>query len=216
MKYSKLIKKLNDQEKIDLKLVLKLAKSCNFDARHTKQVTKLALKLFDDLQTLHKLGQQEKFYLLCAGLLHDIGVHTEGPKAHHKTALKIILDTPLLQFDNKTRLIIGSIARYHRKALPSQNHDHYKALTSEERKIVSILAGILRIADGLDYSHKSRIRTVRASFTKNAIQIDCLVRKEPVRKEITSAKKKSNLLARYFEREIRMKEFSIDDSNRWV
>ena len=51
MKYSKLIKKLNDQEKKDLKLVLKFAKSCNFENRHTKHVTKLALKMFDDLQT---------------------------------------------------------------------------------------------------------------------------------------------------------------------
>lgn len=53
MKFSKLIKNLEDQEKSDLKFVLKLAKSCNFEARHSIQVTKLALKFFDDLQDLH-------------------------------------------------------------------------------------------------------------------------------------------------------------------
>ena len=53
MKFSKLIKNLEDQEKSDLKFVLKLAKSCNFEVRHSIQVTKLALKFFDDLQDLH-------------------------------------------------------------------------------------------------------------------------------------------------------------------
>ena len=88
MKYSRLINTLDEQEKKDLNFVLKLAKTCNFENRHTKHVTKLALKIFDDLQQLHKLGSREKFTLLCAGILHDIGVHTEGPKAHHKISVK--------------------------------------------------------------------------------------------------------------------------------
>jgi exopolyphosphatase/pppGpp-phosphohydrolase len=211
MKYSKLIKKLDDQQKSDLKYVLKLAKSCNFEARHTKQVTKLALKIFDDLQDLHKLGPKEKFTLLCGGLLHDIGVHTEGPKNHHKIALKIILDTPILQFDNKTRLIIGSVARYHRGTLPSTKHDHYKSLTSEERNIVSILSGILKVADGLDYSHKNRIREIRASFIKKIIQFDCLAKKATVKKEISSAVKKADLLRQQFKRDLVFKVLSINE-----
>ena len=211
MKYSKLIKNLEDQEKSDFKFVLKLAKSCNFDDRHTKQVTKLALKIFDDLQDLHKLGQKEKFTLLCAGLLHDIGVHTEGPKEHHKTALNIIMDTPILQFDNKTRLMIGSIARYHRRELPSKKHDHFRSLSPEDRDKVSILSGILRVADGLDYSHKSRIRAIRASFTKKEIQFDCLAKKLLVKKEISSSDKKGDLLRRYFKRDQVFKVYSAGE-----
>ena len=171
MKYSRLIKKLNEQEKKDLNFVLKLAKTCNFESRHTKHVTKLALKIFDDLQELHKLGSREKFTLLCAGILHDIGVHTEGPKGHHKTALKIILESPILQFDDKTRLLIGSIARYHRGSLPDVKHDHLKALSSKERDVVSALSAILRVSDGLDYSHKNRIRDVRAGLYKGYYQV---------------------------------------------
>ena len=171
MKYSRLIKKLDEQEKKDLNFVLKLAKTCNFENRHTKHVTKLALKIFDDLQELHKLGSQEKFTLLCAGILHDIGVHTEGPKGHHKTALKIILESPILQFDDKTRLLIGSIARYHRGALPDVKHDHFKALSPKERDVVSTLSAILRVSDGLDYSHKNRIRDVRAELFKRYYQV---------------------------------------------
>ncbi len=184
-------------------MFLKLAKSCNFDSRHTKHITVLALKIFDDLKDLHQFGQKEKYYLLCAGLLHDIGVHTEGPKDHHKTGLKIILDSPILQFDNKTRFIIGSIARYHRGALPSIEHDHFRVLGRDEKKMVSILAGILRLTDGLDYSHKNRIRDIRTSYTKKKIHFDCLSNKSLTsNKEISSALNKGDLLRRCLKRDL--------------
>ena len=215
MKYTKLIIKLSDQEKTDLKLVLKLAKSCNFDSQHTKHVTKLALKLFDDLQDLHKLNQKEKFSLLCAGILHDIGVHTEGPKDHHKTALNIILDSSILKFDNKTRLFIGSVARYHRGALPTEKHDHYKSLLPKERETVLILSSILRVSDGLDYSHKNRIRDIRASFTKEAIQFDCLVKKASIKKEIAAAKKKGDLFQKIFKRNLKFKVLTVEEFTGW-
>lgn len=101
MQYTKMIKKLDDKEKSDPKFVLKLVKFCNFEPCHTKHVTNLPLKIFDDLQDLNKLSQQEKFLLLCAGILHDsgilhdIGVYTRSPKDHHKAALNIILDNPI-------------------------------------------------------------------------------------------------------------------------
>lgn len=188
--------------KSNLKFVSELTKDCLVETKHTKQVTRIALKLFDDLQSLHHLGKTDRFYLQCAGLLHDIGVHTHGSKGHHKATLNIILSTPILQFSNKERLIIGSIARYHRKALPTTNHDHFKALTMDERKRVSILSGLLRIADGLDYTHRRRIGSVRAHVKDEKIIIECLVRTAPVRKEIESAKAKSDLLAKLYQQKI--------------
>jgi len=202
MKRKALLRGLNDRQKNELRSVLKVAKRCNYEPKHTRHVTNLALTIFDDLGDLHKLGSQERYYLLCAALLHDIGVHTEGPHAHHKTALNIILKTPVLQVNQKNRLIIGSVARYHRRALPSKKHDHYKALTSKEREIVSILAGILRIADGMDYSHKRKIRNVQASFNKDKINFLCFVNQLPVKQEVQSTIKKSELLAFVFNRKI--------------
>jgi len=211
MKYSRVIKKLDEQEKKDLNFVLKLAKTCNFESRHTKHVTRLALKIFDDLQDLHKLGAHEKFTLLYAGILHDIGVHTEGPKGHHKTALKIILESSILQFDDKTRLIIGSIARYHRGARPDGKHDHFKALSSKERDVVSTLSAFLRISDGLDYSHKNRIRDLKVDFSKDAIKFNCLVKKANVNKEISAAEKKGDLLCKVFKRALKFKVLTVEE-----
>lgn len=195
-------KNSDSQRKNEFKFVQKLAKDCQYEAKHTRQVTRTALKIFDDLQNLHRLGSAERFYLECAGILHDIGVHTQGAKGHHKVSLNIILTTPVLQFNNKERLIIGSVVRYHRRALPSISHDHYKALNEDERKRVPIMAGILRIADGLDYTHRRRVGHVEASFNDHKIILDCLVRRKPVKKEIRSALAKSTLLPSIFDREL--------------
>jgi exopolyphosphatase/guanosine-5'-triphosphate,3'-diphosphate pyrophosphatase len=207
--------KTENQRENELKYVHKLAKDCQYEAKHTKQVTRSALKIFDDLQNLHRLGSTERFYLECAGILHDIGVHTQGAKGHHKTSLNIILTTPILQFNNKERLIIGSVVRYHRRALPSTDHDHYKALNEEERKKVSILAGILRVADGLDYTHRRKIGHVEASFNEHKIIIDCLVRRKPVKKEMKSALAKSTLLTSMFDRELVLRIHEGEEFSGW-
>ena len=195
--------------------MLKLAKSCHFEPNHTKHVTRLAIKIFSDLEELHHLDHDQKYLLLCASILHDIGVHTEGPKAHHKTALNIILKTPIIQFDSRTRLIIGSVARYHRHAEPSKEHDHFKALKPEDQKIVGVLSGILRVADGLDYSHKKRIRDVRASYNPTNIIFECLTKKKDVTKEVQSARKKGGLLGKLYKRDLKFRILSLDEYSGW-
>lgn len=206
---------LNNDEKVELKAVLKVAKQCNYESKHTHRVTQFALEIFDDLEDLHQLGPHERYYLLCAALLHDIGVHTEGPQGHHKTALNIILSTPMLKFNQKDRLLIGSIARYHRRALPSRKHDHFRALNLDERKIVCKLAGILRVADGLDYSHRSRIDHTHTVFSDDKITCVCTIRKEPVKKEIQSAQKKSDLLSETFKRKVKFKTQQGEEFIGW-
>ncbi len=161
-----------------LNAVINLARTCEYDAPHTHQVVRLALCLFDQLYPLHQLEETERAWLQYAALLHDIG-WVEGMQQHHKTSLNIILTTPLLPFDSKERLIIGSIARYHRKALPSAQHDHFAALEPEEQTAVTHLAAILRVADGLDAAHQSRVRDIKVRIKPDKVTLTCLVRQLP-------------------------------------
>ncbi len=186
---------------LTLAAVIQLAQTCDYDASHTSQVTRLALRLFDQLQPLHGLGSEEREWLHYAGVLHDIG-WIEGWQEHHKVALRIILDTPLLPFSNKERLIIGSVARYHRKALPDLRHDHYAALTEDERHVVDVLAAMLRLADGLDSSHQRRVRDLTCKVTEKKITIQCMVQGEAL-EEQKAAEGRSDLMSRVFGRKIK-------------
>jgi putative phosphoesterase len=137
---------------------------------HFEQVTRLALQLFDELREVHGLGERDRGLLEAAGLLHDIG-WVEGGKGHHKTAARLILNTPELPLRDEDRPLVACIARYHRKALPKEKHSMYQALSADDRRRVEILAGLLRIGDGLDRTHRTLVRQVRCSSDRNGIRI---------------------------------------------
>ncbi len=189
-----------DTNSASLGAVRQMAASYLGDLDHTNQVTFLALRIFDELRALHQLDEPERFLLECGALLHDIG-WVQGWKGHHKSSLQMILDNQMLPFDGKEKLLIGSIARYHRKALPSLDHDHYAALEPDERIVVSKLAAILRIADGLDRTHAKAVSDVRCIVSKKQVLFKCTVT-HPAPEEEKNAYEKSDLFEQVFKKKI--------------
>jgi exopolyphosphatase/pppGpp-phosphohydrolase len=128
----------------------------DFEHRHARQVTKLSLKLFDKLQPLHRMGNSERIWLRVASLLHDVGKSTSG-EFHHKVSRDIIVKEANLPFRKRVRKIIGLVARYHKGEMPKDTHKYYKQLNEDDKRYVRILAGICRLADGLDAGHKGLV-----------------------------------------------------------
>jgi exopolyphosphatase/guanosine-5'-triphosphate,3'-diphosphate pyrophosphatase len=89
--------------------------------------------------------------------LHDIGYSRGNNDEHHKNSLKMILETALAGFNPTETVIIATPPVITVKAFPSPNHRHYATLTPEAATIVRRLAAFLRIADGLDRSHRSLV-----------------------------------------------------------
>lgn len=168
-----------------------LARRCHYEAEHTHQVVRLALRLFDELQSLHGLGADDRFWLQCGAMLHDIG-WIEGQKAHHKTAFGLIMSAELPLPDHERR-IVALVARYHRKALPKDTHADFAALPAERQQALSVLGGLVRVADGLDRSHGDIVANVTCQVTPQRIVVRCqtLGWAEPERQ---AAQRKGNLL----------------------
>jgi putative phosphoesterase len=183
-----------------LKASVRLAESCGYEEGHTHQVARLALNLFDELQQLHQLGPQERSLLHNAAILHDIG-WIEGQKKHHKTALRLILEDKILLFSERESLIVGSVARYHRAALPKMKHSHFSSLEPTERKMVEVLASILRIADGLDRTHQSIVNSVSCEITMDRIIVRCNVMR-PSEADRQAALDKGQLMRKVFKKKL--------------
>lgn len=181
-----------------LRQVLHLAETWQFDREHTLHVAWLALRLFDELQAAHKLGEQERFWLLCSAILHDIGRGDVGSKGHHKASLRIVLNTPILEFDLDQRRVIGSVARYHRKALPSLRHPHYAELAPVQRQIVNQLAALLRLADALDKAHQL-VGEVSFEVTPKTLRGRCFLRSAPTQRERALLRRKAEQKGSYLE-----------------
>lgn len=181
-----------------LKAVRHFALACHYEQTHSEQVTHLAKMLFDALYSLHKLDSTARFWLSCAGILHDIG-WANGQKGHHKASMDMILEDRTLPLTQDERKIVALTARYHRKSLPSPSHPVYPDLTDTQRKIVNTLAAILRVADGLDRSHTAAILSLRVTQDEKQIRIYCRSRGLAA-DEMHYAKAKADLLEQVFKR----------------
>jgi len=147
---------------------------CRFEESHALEVVRLSTMLFDALRPLHAFGEKEKRWLQCAALLHDIG-WIWGRKNHHKSSMEIILAAPFLTNGKYEAVIIGLIARYHRKALPNQKHRYFNQLRADDRHMVMQLASMLRLADGLDYAHQNIVKTLCGTLKKDVFQLSVQV-----------------------------------------
>ncbi|MBV8491817.1 MAG: HD domain-containing protein, partial [Candidatus Eremiobacteraeota bacterium] len=138
---------------------------------HERSVARLALQIFDDLGPHVRLGPADRELLHAASLLHDIGKFV-NPSAHHKHSAYLIRNSQLDGWSELEREILATIVRYHRKALPKATHPEWMTLGSHERESVELLAGILRVADGLDVRQQGVVSEVRVRWGPQAVAIE--------------------------------------------
>lgn len=199
----------NTEMETKLQSAMSLLEECG-GIQHALDVTRIALDIFDGLSGLHGFGEDERFYLKNAALLHDSG-YALSYNAHHKQALKLIMMTDTLNFSEEERVIIGLIARYHRKSHPKEKHKYYGGLSEEDKHRVCALSSILRVADALDRSHDSYVKDTIVSFDDDMIRMQ-LISKMNCSIEIARAKEKSKLMSSIFDRQIKFERKAYTNS----
>jgi exopolyphosphatase/guanosine-5'-triphosphate,3'-diphosphate pyrophosphatase len=147
-----------------------LGRKYYFDEAHARQVTKLALSLFDQLQEAHGLDRFSRLLLEVAALVHDIGTYVRFT-GHHKHGQYIVANSDVFGLHWDDIRIVSNVVRYHRKALPLPSHIEYISLPRERRIVVSKLASILRVADALDKGHMQRIKKVEVEIKGDELLI---------------------------------------------
>jgi exopolyphosphatase/guanosine-5'-triphosphate,3'-diphosphate pyrophosphatase len=158
--------------------VLDFARRHAWDEAHCRQVTALALSLFDQTTALHGLGPAERELLEAAGLLHDVG-YAVAQSSRHKHSLYLIRNAGLDGWSPRELLMMGNVARYHRKALPSQRHADYLALEEPDRLVVRRLAALLRVAEGLDADHFQVVEAVEVVDEGSELRLELRARDDP-------------------------------------
>ena len=173
--------------------VFELLRKCNWHEQHSRQVTILAIKLFDALRVSLKLHVDDRELLEYASLMHDIGYHISHSK-HHKHALYLILNADLKGFREEEIAIMGHVARYHRRSTPKKRHEEFAALPKDIQKRITRLSSLLRVADGLDRSHYQNVQDLKVDLGKKTCTIFIQTIDEPSL-EIWGAMRKSHLLS---------------------
>jgi len=193
------------QEDATIAYVIAIAKRYDRELSHSEHVTDLVLVLFDELRNIHGYGPAERRLLEIAGRLHDIGWYRAAPGKHHKHSYDMIEELDIPGLNRQERLICALIARYHTKALPAaERHKPFASLDGDKRELVEWLAGLLRVADGLDCSHQKCVEKVWCEVDNKTIKIN-LKTVGDCRMEVEKALQKQELLLKKTGREITYK-----------
>ena len=180
--------------------VLALADRSACDRRHAQHVARLARRIFNQTRELHRLDDGSGELLEHAAILHESGMHVSD-RGYHKHTYYLIRHADLRGFTEEQLLVVANVARYHRKAPPTDAHENLLELTDEQRDEVEKLAAILRIAEGLDRSHRQSVRDVAVRANG---QVRFVVRaRSDAAMEIASATKRAKYFATLFDKKVR-------------
>lgn len=175
--------------------VVQLAERSHYEVLHSRQVQKLALRLFDSIGARIGCHPEDRQTLADAALLHDIGYHINYEK-HHKHSYHLITHAELLGMTPTEQVLIANVARYHRGAEPRKTHENFGPLAAAARARVRRLAAILRVADGFDRGHTAAVADIRVRWLDRALRlIPVPADGASIRLEVWGASRKSGLLA---------------------
>ena len=176
--------------------VLRLARQMDEDYGHSEHVARLALELFDATAGRHGLGDDSREVLEAAALLANVGLFVSHA-GHHKHSYYVIRNSELLTgFTDREIELIAQVARYHRKSAPRKKHPEFAELQRDDQRRVRVLAGILRVAVGLDRNHGRRVTGVRVADDAGRLVIGAVPAPgQDVSLELYAAGTRSDLLA---------------------
>ncbi len=154
---------------------LALGRRFAFDERHAVHVGALAMTLFEDLAALHALPYAARRVLEAAAVLHDIG-NAVAHQKHHKRTYYLVANADVPGFSDRERLLVATVARYHRRSTPDRNRTDLEHLSPGELSTIRRLSALLRVANALDASHQQPVRSIRAEPRDGAVVLQVRLR----------------------------------------
>jgi exopolyphosphatase/guanosine-5'-triphosphate,3'-diphosphate pyrophosphatase len=187
--------------------IQQLADRCDDRTEHSQHVAELATQLFDQLEEPLNLQPEWRRYLEFASLLANVGVVVSHAK-HHLHSYYLIRNSELMGLTDQEVEIIAQVARYHRKSVPKREHAEFSALSTTDQRIVQSLAGILRIAIGLDRTYDARVKSVSVKVSANELLIAAKSRgkKSDISLNLYAANERKGLLAEVSNRKVKFTE----------
>ncbi|MFP4598128.1 MAG: HD domain-containing protein [Persicimonas sp.] len=166
---------------------------------HAECVRRLSLSIFDQLADHHRLGAEHRLALELGAILHDVGNAVSRQK-HHKHGEYLVKNADIDGLGPELHGMVTALVRHHAKSFPAKRHSTYSSLDEAAQSAVRKLAGILRIADGLDAHYAQSVDSVDVSV-EGATAVFGLNHSQPSELPALGAKQKGHLFEVAFELE---------------
>lgn len=170
----KIFKVEHDFEKDILSSAENISKRYMGSKKRGETLERIALTLFDSMKRIHGLGKRERLLLQLAARLHDCGKYISMVNLG-ECSYNIIMSTEIIGLSHKEREIVANVVKYnHEPFVYYYNTDGRGVLDEDAYLVVAKLTAILRVANGLDRSHKQKFKDVKTVVKDGqlVIQVD--------------------------------------------
>lgn len=167
----KIIKAEHDFEQDIIACAQNISKRYMGSRRRGETLEKIALTIFDSMKKVHGLGKRERLLLRIATLLHDCGKYISLMNLG-ECSYNIIMSTEIIGLSHLEREIVANVVKYNHmdfnySDVISQNVD----LDKEAYLKIAKLTAILKVANGLDRSHKQKFKDIKALLKEEQLVI---------------------------------------------
>ncbi|NDJ87151.1 MAG: hypothetical protein GYB66_14830, partial [Chloroflexi bacterium] len=136
-----------------------LAAAFDVDMAHARYISVLARQLFDATANVHRLSAHYRDLLHAAALLHRIAYHLD-PGHYHVLGRDLILEYTLKDVTSDERQIIAVMTAAQRETALVHQEPSYTALPDADKSVAETLAGLFRMAVGLDASQTQSVEVL--------------------------------------------------------
>ncbi|HET89530.1 MAG TPA: CHAD domain-containing protein [Chloroflexi bacterium] len=183
-----------------------LVETYHIDLVHARVVADHALNLFEQFAPVHGLSTERRALLETAALVHNVGLETDAER-HHVVGRDILLSHPLVGLDETENRMVALMVFLHRKRVTGAKLERlagrslYADLPASLQQETLVLASLLRIADGLDFSQTGSSRIGPVRHWRSVIEVE--VQGPVAALDAARARKKSDLWRLLFEVDVR-------------
>jgi exopolyphosphatase/guanosine-5'-triphosphate,3'-diphosphate pyrophosphatase len=125
----------------------------------------IALEIFDNTKRLHGLSKRERLLLQVATMLHDCGKYISMINLGD-CSYNIIMSTEIIGLSHMERLIVANVVRYNHEEFDFYNSgsSYLEGISHDDYLKIAKLTAILRVANGLDRTHKQKFKDIKVAI----------------------------------------------------
>ncbi|MCR5403515.1 MAG: exopolyphosphatase [Butyrivibrio sp.] len=132
----------------------------------------IALEIFDNTVKIHGLSKRDRLLLQVATMLHDCGKYISMINLGD-CCYNIIMSTEIIGLSHMERRIVANVVRYNHMPFDSFNSSGYvEGISHDDYLRIAKLTAILRVANGLDRTHKQKFRDIKVTVKNRELVIN--------------------------------------------
>ncbi len=166
---NKIITSQHDFEKDIIACAQNISKRYQGSKRRSETLEKIALTIFDSMKKVHGLGKRERLLLQISTILHDCGKYISMVNLG-ECSYSIIMATEIIGLSHLEREIVANVVKYNHLDFDYyENVEKQQMVDRESYLKIAKLTAILRLANGLDRSHKQKFKNVKISLKEDEL-----------------------------------------------